>query len=50
MGESKIDRTRIREELIPRISHLYPMYYQQLKQVESFDELKELLRGEFELC
>lgn len=49
MEENKIDRTRIREELIPRISNLYPMYFNQLKQVENLDELWDLLKGELEL-
>ena len=31
MEENKVDRTRIWEELLPRISNLYPMYFNQLK-------------------
>jgi hypothetical protein len=49
MEDNKVDRTRVREELIPRISNLYPMYFNQLKQVETLEELKDLLKGETEL-
>ena len=49
MEENKVDWIWIWEELIPWISNIYPIYFNALKQVETFDELKEILKGELEL-
>lgn len=45
MEDPKNDRTKIRETLSPCIGKLYPMYYMILKGIDTFDEMKETVKG-----
>lgn len=41
MEDPKNDRIRIRESLCPSIGKLYPLYFMKLKNVDTFEEMKE---------
>lgn len=43
MDDPKNDRIRIREALCPCIGKLYPLYFMKLKNVDTFEEMKEEL-------
>ena len=45
MDESKNDRTRIRETLCPSMGYLYPMYYHHLKQVDTLEDMRIIMKG-----
>ena len=45
MEDPKNDRTKIRETLAPCIGKLYPMYYMILKNVDTFEEMKDTVKG-----
>jgi len=41
MEDPKNDRIRIRETLCPSMGKLYPLYFMRLKNVDTFEEMKE---------
>ena len=45
MEDPKNDRTKIRETLSPCIGKLYPMYYMILKNVDTFEEMRDTVKG-----
>lgn len=45
MEDPKNDRTKIRETLSPCIGKLYPLYYMILKNVDTFEEMKDTVKG-----
>ena len=45
MDDPRNDRTKIRETLSTFIGKLYPMYYMILKNVDTFDEMKDTIKG-----
>lgn len=45
MEDPKNDRTKMRETLSPCIGKLYPQYYMILKTVDTFEEMKDTVRG-----
>lgn len=45
MEDPKNDRIKIRETLCPSIGRLYPMYYMSLKHVDTFEEMKDIVKG-----
>lgn len=45
MEDPKNERIKIRETLCPSMGRLYPMYYYQLKNVETLDEMRDIIKG-----
>ena len=45
LEDPKEDRIKIRKDLCPSVGHLYPMYYQILKEAESLETIKDTVRG-----
>lgn len=45
LEDPKEDRLKIRKDLCPSVGHLYPMYYQILKDAENLETIKDTVRG-----
>ena len=45
LEDPKNDRIKTRETLCPAIGELYPMHYQLLKNVETLDEMRDVIKG-----